>query len=346
MTCEAIESEIFVSNNGKKYNLTTTLDRSGKSRSFWSYLAMFLWVGWTSFYFFFTLSLPIVYIYRDNKYLLYTYTTIFSFMIISAIFPINRKLQPKLAFKLGEWIMNNAADYFKMRVIHENLNEINKHKQVVYALEPHDVLPLSIFVFNDCLNTFPGQKCLGCVTGACFNVPLMRHMYTWVNATDVGKKNLLKLISNGISPVICPGGVQEVTLMSSKDECVLYLKERKGFVKLAIQHGLPLVPAFTFGLKDSFDYWVPKGKFWTKLARQIGFLPMAFFGVFSLPLGPAKPVQYTVIAGSPIIVGAANPEPTIEEINKYHSMYIEELVALYERHKGAHGMDDIVLRIA
>ena len=334
-----------MANNGKKYKLSTTLDRSGTSRTIFSYLAMFLWVGWTSFYFFFILSLPIVYIYRENQYLLCIYTIIFSSMIISAIYPINRKLQPKIAFQLGTWIMNNAADYFKIKVIHENLQEINKYKQVLYALEPHDVLPLSIFVFNDNLNAFPGQKCLGCITGACFNIPLMRHMYTWVNATDVGKKNVLKLIADGISPVICPGGVQEVTLMTNKDDCVLYLKNRKGFVKLAIQHGLPLIPVFTFGLKGSFNYWVPKGKFWTNLARRIGFLPMAFFGVFGLPLGPAKPVQYTLIAGSPIPVGAAQPEPSQEEIDKFHRIFVDDLVALYERHKSTYGMEHVNLRI-
>ena len=320
---------------------TVTIDNTNVKRNITHYIAVFTWIGWLSFYLIFTCSVPFLYLYAKNVLI-----GISSLIFLSAILPIDRKLQPKWAYAIGTWCMKKASEYFHVKVIVEDVEKIKTMGPAVFALEPHDVLPLSIFAFNDCLNGLPGQKCLGCITGACFNVPLMRHMYTWVNATDVGKKNVLKLISNGISPVICPGGVQEVTLMSSKDECVLYLKERKGFVKLAIQHGLPLVPAFTFGLKDSFDYWVPKGKFWTKLARQIGFLPMAFFGVFSLPLGPAKPVQYTVIAGSPIIVGAANPDPTIEEINKFHSMYIEELVALYERHKGAHGMDDIVLRIA
>ena len=43
-----------------------------------------------------------------------------------------------------------------------------------------------------------------------------------------------------------PGGVQEVLHMRHDAE-VLYLRKRLGFVRLALQHGAPLVPAFAFG---------------------------------------------------------------------------------------------------
>ena len=46
------------------------------------------------------------------------------------------------------------------------------------------------------------------------------------------------MIKEGISPVICPGGVQEASLITNPKECVLYLTKRKGFVKLAIQQGI------------------------------------------------------------------------------------------------------------
>ena len=48
---------------------------------------------------------------------------------------------------------------------------------------------------------------------------------------------MIRMIKAGISPVICPGGVQEASLITNPKECVLYLTKRLGFVKLAMQQG-------------------------------------------------------------------------------------------------------------
>lgn len=169
-----------------------------------------------------------------------------------------------------------------------NAEAIKTSGTAIFAIEPHDVLPLSIIGFNDCLKGIPGHRCLGIVTSFCFNMPFMKHIYTWVNAASADKKNIIRMIKSGISPVICPGGVQEVTLMENDHECVLYLKSRLGFVKLAIQQGTPIIPVFSFGLRNTFDCWLPKNKWVQKMGRQVGFMPLIFFGMWSLPFSPGK----------------------------------------------------------
>ena len=47
----------------------------------------------------------------------------------------------------------------------------------------------------------------------------MRNIYTWVQAGSIDKKNFFRMLDNGYSPVICPGGVQEVLLLESNSEC-------------------------------------------------------------------------------------------------------------------------------
>ena len=63
-----------------------------------------------------------------------------------------------------------------------------------------------------------------------------------------------------------------------KDELILYLRSRKGFIKLALEKGVPIVPVFAFGLDKSYSYFIPRGNFIVKLARTIGFLPVVFTG--------------------------------------------------------------------
>ncbi len=44
--------------------------------------------------------------------------------------------------------------------------------------------------------------------------------------------------------------------MSHDDELV-FLRQRKGFVKMAIRHGSGLVPVFAFGQAQSFSWYRP-----------------------------------------------------------------------------------------
>ena len=215
----------------------------------------------------------------------------------------------------------------------------------IFAIEPHDILPLSIFAFNDCLGGLKNHKCLGCVTSLCFYIPIIRHIYTWVNAVSADRLNLKKMLRKGISPVLCPGGLQEVTLMKNENECVLYLNSRFGFIKLALEEGCPIIPCFCFGLRKTFKYWIPKNKILINIGRSLGVLPMIFFGVWNIPFSPAKPVDYTNIIGSPLILPKIE-NPSIEEIQKYHQIFIREITKLYEENKAFHGMENVTLRIA
>mmetsp|Transcript_18824 Transcript_18824/g.31522 ORF Transcript_18824/g.31522 Transcript_18824/m.31522 type:complete len:338 (+) Transcript_18824:61-1074(+) len=318
---------------------TATIDKTGVSRNFGHYVAVFLWIGWMNFYFTFTLALPLLYMY--NKTLL---AILLGPILLSAFTSADRKTQPKICFKLGEVIMKKCAEYFHLRMVVEDKKALDAHSQVIFAMEPHHVLPLSIFGFNDCLKGFDSQKCVGCLTGAAFKIPLIKHMYTWVNSVSVEKRDMMKYLSEGYSPVLCPGGVQEVTLMEKETECVMYLKSRLGFIKLAVTHGIPLVPVFAFGLHNSYNYIVPKSKFMSNLARKIGFLPMAFFGVFGTPLGPAKPCDYTNFIGKPIEI-KKNENPSEEELRAVQAQYIDAMKKIFEEHKDEYGMGEFTLRI-
>ncbi len=129
----------------------------------------------------------------------------------------------------------------------------------------------------------------------------------------------------------------------------LYLAKRKGFVALALAHGAPLVPAFAFGLEKAYDAYFPRGPLWTKVARQIGFLPLVYWGwPPKVPYGIARPCAVTVVFGSPI----ATPPPPADRktvdpalVEEYHAKFVAAMVELFDRHKAAYGPPGAQVRI-
>ena len=253
-------------------------------------------------------------------------------VLISAVAPLNKhgSPNPKWCLSIGNWIMRMGSEYFKLKVVLEDYDAMRLSaetgKPAIFVLEPHDVLPVSIFSLCDFLGALPGKRRLiGCISSACFKVPLMRHVWSWVCAESIDRKNVVRLLKEGVSVCLCPGGVREVIEMSIQqeqrskrqrlhnskglkrnnthtkaaiipleseseevlskgkgrindikkssitledpeaevevgeevleDDCVLYLRARKGFVRLALQHGCPLVPMFTFGQRAVLEPW-------------------------------------------------------------------------------------------
>ncbi len=175
----------------------------------------------------------------------------------------------------------------------------------------------------------------------------MKHFLTWCGAVSVEKKEMNRYLRNGYSLGLCPGGVKEVQFLGDNSECVMYLKEHKGFTKLAISHGTAIVPTVTFGLRDTYSIWKPPRYEWlVKLGSKIGFFPMVFFGLWGIPFAQAKPTPLVLIIGKPIIVPKLEPEAiTAEILNKYHSLFISEMNRLFEENKHNHGYGDVKLRI-
>lgn len=69
----------------------------------------------------------------------------------------------------------------------------------------------------------------------------------------IDKANIHKLLESNNSVVLVPGGNTECRMMKHGQE-TLYLRKRLGFVRLAMNHGAPLVPAFAFGQTDTYSY--------------------------------------------------------------------------------------------
>ena len=171
-----------------KPTVVADLSESRKNISFQHYLALFLWLGWL-----FTLPLFFFVIVVSYFYSKIVFTILLGILVFASIYPLSKPFQPSFGTKIGDWMMTMASQYFGLILVIENRELLNKSKVAIVSLEPHDVLPVSIFAFAASLGYFHVQKLVGCLSGSCFSVPFMRHFYTWAKATSVDKKNLQKL---------------------------------------------------------------------------------------------------------------------------------------------------------
>ncbi|MCD7468778.1 Diacylglycerol O-acyltransferase 2 [Datura stramonium] len=91
---------------------------------------------------------------------------------------------------------------------------------------------------------------------------------------------------------------------------IAYLQRRKGFVRIAMEMGKPLVPVFCFGPVDVYKWWKPSGKLYPGSLGSLSSLQFFSGGVLGSPLPFQRPMH--VVVGRPIVL-KKNPEPTADE---------------------------------
>lgn len=141
------------------------------------------------------------------------------------------------------------------------------------------------------------------------------------------------------APVLLVGGAQEA-FFAIPNQYRLVLKNRKGFVKIALKTGAPLVPAITFGENNLFDQvHFPPGSIVRKLQDTFkyytGLAPVFVNGrgflQYNFGFIPRRHPLVTVV-GAPIQL-KKNPNPSIAEIDEIHDLFCKHLVDLFEDHK-------------
>lgn len=326
----------------KPYSITLISDKSKVKVGPFEYLALSIWLGWFGFYFYFTLLLPFLYYYCKTGL-----TIVIAILLTSAFYPLDRSKQPEWGWKLAAWIMQSAEKYFQMRLYCEDYDAVNNAFPAILTTEPHDILPVGLCIFSDTIGHFPNHKVRGCLTSACYSIPGMKHIYTWADATDINKETIKRLINEGSTPTICPGGAHEVTFMTNpkSKELVLYLKNRLGMVKIAAEYGIPIIPTFTFNQRNTYDYIVPQWKWLHTLGRKVGFIPLVFFGAGGIPFGQPHSCPLNMVVGKPVYVPKLGTNVPVEELMKYHQQYLDSIKRIFENNKEQFNMSDITLKI-
>lgn len=143
-------------------------------------------------------------------------------------------------------------------------------------------------------------------------------------------------LSRGARLAVAPGGIAEMFEGYPKpgthpDE--EYALVGKGFIKMAIRHGIPVVPIYCFGsTKLLRRVQLP---FLEEVSRILRISICLFYGIFGLPIPFRQRLMYVV--GQPI-----EPGPDVDDM---YRKFCDELVRLFDRHKESYGWDHKHLKL-
>ena len=184
-------------------------------------------------------------------------------------------------------------------------------------------------------------------SSACFRVPLVRHLWWWLGGRHASGASARALLASGHSVAVCPGGVRECAFLKRGAETV-FVKQRAGFVRLALQAGAPIVPVWAFGQTAAYSFALPgpplfPARLVRAFARAVGCMPLLMWGVAGSPLPHRVPI--TVVVGRPIGGTEKIEAPTDHQVRDTLDAYVRELEALYARHAKAAGAEGVALTV-
>uniref|UniRef100_A0AC11B195 Uncharacterized protein n=1 Tax=Ovis aries TaxID=9940 RepID=A0AC11B195_SHEEP len=236
-------------------------------------------------------------------------------------------------------------DYFPISLV--KTAELDPSRNYLAGFHPHGIGVIGAFT-NLCMegmgfsSVFPGICSHLMMLNMWFCFPFFRDYIVSMGLVSADKESAAPILSrkgggNLLSIVV--GGIQEA-LAARPGAYKLVLQNRKGFIRLALIHGVALVPIFSFGENDIFDQVENSPGSWLhwfqdRLLKTMRFSIPLFYGhgVFQYSVGFMPycwPITTTV--GKPIKV-QKTPHPSQEEVDRLHQCYIKELRNLFATHK-------------
>ncbi|XP_065223052.1 diacylglycerol O-acyltransferase 2-like protein 6 [Planococcus citri] len=225
-------------------------------------------------------------------------------------------------------------DYFPCRLIKtQNLEADRNYLFVVY---PHGMFALStICCFCTEANSiesrvFPGLDFRIVTIDAHVCCPITREYCLSMGCIGSRESSILHVLNSKPSKavVLVPGGGAEMQITEPGSTYRIITSRRKGFVRLALKTGTPLVPVFSFGEQNLYSRY--QSKWLQKMVKKItgiyDVVPKGRMGIL-----PYRHPVNTVV-GKPIHVPKIE-NPSTKDIDEYHAKFVQELTALFEDNK-------------
>ncbi|CAM9170920.1 unnamed protein product [Chrysoparadoxa australica] len=267
-------------------------------------------------------------------------------------------------FSQNFFVFRLLRDFFKLKFeVHPKLKEHAEstkktHPQYFFGLHPHGAIGDYRILFDGMLLlllppiTFtslelpflPSWRALA--ASILFRLPFIREIALWTSCIDASRGSTEQALRDGHSIFVVCGGEKE-QLLCQKGVEEVYITKRKGFVRLALKHGTPLVPCYVFGCTDAYTTSRFLYSLREMLVNKLSVCLPIFWGPYGLPAVPHR-VPQVMCFGEPIVLEKCEKpdEPSKQEIAAAHDKYIQAMRTLFDANKERLGYGDRELIIS
>jgi 1-acyl-sn-glycerol-3-phosphate acyltransferase len=236
---------------------------------------------------------------------------------------------------IGDELQNHLQKTFLLR---GNLSKETLEIPTLYIAHPHGLFSMAPFLhWAAGVTEWPktSTKIHIAVHSIFFKIPFVKELMESYGAIEATEEAIRRVLQQGDSVALLTGGVEELNKTES-GKMNIVLKKRTGFLRIARDLEIPIVPVLTFGENELFPpirgYWIAKVQDYLKKWFGIA-LPIPTWqsieNWFSLLKGPLEQKVITWV-GKPIL---SNKKESLQTIR---DKIIHAVVELYKEGRPIH----------
>ena len=190
---------------------------------------------------------------------------------------------------------------------------------------PMDLGILSLFIFEQ-----RGYLPRSITHEAMYKLGFARAFFNLWGGLPGDGPEVAEAVARGETVFLAPGGTREA-LRTFRERYKVDWGKRRGYLKLALKYGMPIVPVASSGVDDRF-IGLNDGHAWGKKLKMPGGAPFWIgLGIGVFPLALPLPSKIHTIVGEPIdlqtVLGVPPTEPEhFEELHRLVTGKVQELL--------------------
>lgn len=150
---------------------------------------------------------------------------------------------------LSQHIHNSVRDSFTF----QNPSKTKLQEPALYICHPHGLYGLTWFMhFSSELTSWPARRPVLAVHSIFFQIPILRELFLHHNCIEATEEQIRKTLEKGQSVALLVGGIEEL-LLTQSGSLKLVIKKREGFVRIARDTKVPLIPLVSPNENDLFS---------------------------------------------------------------------------------------------